>query len=106
MLLMLITLALSADNPCTDKNQAGDLCNSLEGEPGVCMPCGAALICDLDDEDSAEAGCEEVDSASEIKAEGGCGCSGGGTGAGLAAMVAAFFTTRRRQATQIRHLHP
>ena len=99
MLLMLITLAMSADNPCTDKNKAGDLCNSLEGEPGVCMPCGAALVCDLDDEDSAEVGCEELDSGgTDGKEEGACGCNGGGAAAGLAATALALLGSRRRRA--------
>ena len=102
MLLLLLHLALAASdpNPCTDKNQAGDLCNSLEGEPGVCMPCGGALICDLDDGDSAEVGCEEEDSAGEVKAEGGCGCNGGGLLPGLVGSAAGLLVYRRRRSPQ------
>lgn len=99
MLLLLIQFAFAASdpNPCTDKNQAGDLCNSLEGEPGVCMPCGGALICDLDDGDSEEAGCEEVDTGGDGKEEDGCGCSGGGLAPGLVASVSALLAFRRRR---------
>lgn len=106
MLLFLISLALAAPEgePCSDQNQPGDLCNNMQGDPGMCIPCGAdGMVCDFGD--TGEGSLFEDCAAAQDKAEAeaaaeaeGCGCDGGATGMGLISLgLGALAVGRRRR---------